>query len=81
MDPFCPARLVNLDRRTILCPRCEHIQQMREFATLGMNPRYASVLATIYRCKLCNHLFAPLPVTSPQPAGMSGCANGSGVSR
>jgi len=81
MDQFRPTRLVNLDRRTILCPRCERIQQMRNFATLGMNPLYATMLVTIYRCKLCNHLFAPRPVMPPQPSEASGCANGRGVSR
>jgi hypothetical protein len=80
MDKFQPTHLVNLENRTILCPRCERVQQMRDFATLGMNPLYATILATIYRCKLCNHLFAPRPVTSQQPAGMSACANGSRAS-
>jgi hypothetical protein len=32
---------------------------MRDFATLGMSPRYAQLLDPIYRCKQCNHLFAP----------------------
>ena len=76
MEQFRPARLVNLDRRTILCPRCERTQQMRDFATLGMNPRYACALTTVYRCKLCNHLFAPRPVPFPQPPEASGSSNG-----
>jgi len=52
--------------RTIICPRCEESQPMRDFATLGMSPRYALALAPIYRCKQCNHLFAPR--VQPQPA-------------
>ena len=51
--------LVDDETRTIICPRCEEQQPMRDFATLGMSPRYASALSPIYRCKQCNHLFAP----------------------
>jgi hypothetical protein len=32
---------------------------MGDFGVLGMNPLYTTVLVTIFRCKLCNHLFAP----------------------
>jgi len=39
---------------------------MRDYATLGMSPRYAPALSPIYRCKQCNHLFAPR--VQPQPA-------------
>lgn len=53
------ANLVDDAARTILCPRCEEQQPMRDFATLGMSPRYAAALSPIYRCKQCNHLFAP----------------------
>ena len=51
--------LVDDDARTITCPRCEQAQPMRDFANLGMSPRYAWLLSPIYRCKQCNHLFAP----------------------
>ncbi|HVA26144.1 MAG TPA: hypothetical protein VMW62_17355 [Chloroflexota bacterium] len=51
--------LVDDEARTITCPRCEQAQPMRDFATLGMTPRYAWLLSPIYRCKQCNHLFAP----------------------
>jgi len=51
--------LVNTERRTIMCPRCEEEQPMRDFATLGMSPLYAEMLSPIFRCKQCNHLFAP----------------------
>jgi len=53
------AQLVDEQARTILCPRCEEAQPMRDFATLGMSPIYAWALSPIYRCKQCNHLFAP----------------------
>ncbi len=72
-----PPRLIDTDRRTILCPRCEQEQPMRDFATLGMSPLYAELLIPIFRCKLCNHLFAP----RPQPGAtlsLSGSANGIG---
>lgn len=52
-------RLINTEARTILCPRCEQEQPMRDFAPLGMSPLYAEMLTPIYRCKQCNHLFAP----------------------
>jgi hypothetical protein len=42
-----------------MCPRCEEEQPMRDFATLGMSPLYAEMLTPIFRCKQCNHLFAP----------------------
>ena len=51
--------LIDEEGRTITCPRCEQPQPMRDFATLGMCPRYAQLLDPIYRCKQCNHLFAP----------------------
>jgi hypothetical protein len=51
--------LVNLEQRTIMCPRCEKEQAMGDFGVLGMNPLYIEALVTIFRCKLCNHLFAP----------------------
>lgn len=51
--------LIDTDARMILCPRCEEIQPMRDFATLGMSPLYTDQLNPIYRCKRCNHLFAP----------------------
>jgi hypothetical protein len=51
--------LLNTERRTILCPRCEQEQPIRDFATLGMSPLYAELLTPIFRCKQCNHLFAP----------------------
>ncbi len=34
---------------------------MRNFAMLGMSPFYAPMLAAIYRCGACSHLFAPRP--------------------
>jgi hypothetical protein len=64
--------LINTERRTILCPRCEEEQPMRDFATLGMSPLYADMLTPIFRCKLCNHLFAPRQqaamMAAPAPA-------------
>jgi rubredoxin len=59
--------LIDDENRTITCPRCEQQQPMRDFATLGMSPRYAPLLDPIYRCKQCNHLFAPRH--QPQVAG------------
>lgn len=54
------SRMVLLDEaeRTLLCPRCEENQPLREYVTLGMSPRYAQQLAPIYRCRKCQHLFA-----------------------
>lgn len=52
-------KLIDAQARTILCPRCEEEQPMRDFTTLGMSPFYADLLSPIYRCKRCNHLFAP----------------------
>ena len=73
-----PRNLINTDARTILCPRCEEEQPMRDFATLGMSPLYSEMLIPIFRCKLCNHLFAPLPPKlSAVPAGLNG-SNGAG---
>ena len=73
-----PRHLINTDARTILCPRCEEDQPMRDFATLGMSPLYSEMLIPIFRCKLCNHLFAPRPQTLAVLAvgvnGMSGAA-------
>ena len=60
--------LINTERRTILCPRCEEEQPMRDFATLGMSPLYADMLTPIFRCKLCNHLFAPRQQAAAMPA-------------
>jgi hypothetical protein len=78
MEQTKPIQLIDAERRTILCPRCEEEQPMRDFATLGMNPLYAKLLTTVFRCKLCNHLFAPLPVTlselSPHRSGDNGRA-------
>ena len=51
--------LVDDEARTIICPRCEEALPMRDFATLGMSPQYAPALSPIFRCKQCNHLFAP----------------------
>ena len=61
---YSPRHLINTENRTILCPRCEEEQPMRDFATLGMSPLYAEMLIPIFRCKLCNHLFAPRPQTA-----------------
>jgi hypothetical protein len=58
-------QLIDTERRTIMCPRCEEEQPMRDFATLGMSPLYAEVLTPIFRCKLCNHLFAPKATAMP----------------
>jgi ribosomal protein L40E len=54
------ARLMLLDdaARTLICPRCEERQPIREYVTLGMSPRYASQLHPIYRCRKCQHLFS-----------------------
>lgn len=46
---------------------------MRDFATLGMSPLYAELLIPIFRCKLCNHLFAPRP---PSTSVLSMSLNG-----
>lgn len=62
-------RLVDTEARTILCPRCEEEQPMRDYATLGMSPLYADLLDPIYRCKRCNHLFAPRPTGLPAAVG------------
>ena len=61
--------LMDEDQRTMVCPRCEEKQPLRDFATLGMSPRYAWALAPIYRCKQCNHLFAPRVL--PQAAAVA----------
>ena len=66
-------QLIDTDRRTILCPRCEEEQPMRDFATLGMSPLYSELLTPIFRCKRCSHLFAPRPPAAPLlPAGLHG---------
>lgn len=71
-----PRHLINIDARTILCPRCEEEQPMRDFATLGMSPLYAEMLTPIFRCKQCNHLFAPrVQATAPIAAGVAGSNN------
>ncbi len=69
MEPQ-PRRLVNPDSHTIFCPRCEREQPMKNFGMLGMSPVYASLLAPIYRCGQCSHLFAPRcdQVSQPRPA-------------
>lgn len=71
--------LIDTAKRTILCPRCEEQQPMRDFATLGMSPLYTALLTPIFRCKLCNHLFAPR-ATEPAPVPhLNGTkANGAG---
>ena len=53
--------LVNVESRTMTCPRCEREQPMRDFVMLGMSPFYASQLVPIYRCGGCSHLFALKP--------------------
>ena len=53
--------IVNLETRTMTCPRCEREQPMRDFVMLGMSPFYAPLLTPIYRCGSCSHLFAPRP--------------------
>jgi hypothetical protein len=53
--------LVNIDTRTMTCPRCEREQPMRDFVMLGMSPFWVSQLVPIYRCGGCSHLFAPRP--------------------
>jgi len=53
--------LVNVQSRTMTCPRCEREQPMRDFVMLGMSPFYASQLVPIYRCGTCSHLFALRP--------------------
>jgi hypothetical protein len=68
--------LIDTNRRTIRCPRCEEDQPMRDFATLGMSPLYAELLSPIFRCKLCNHLFAPRTPPPPVTAGPIGDGNG-----
>jgi rubredoxin len=72
--------LINTEKRTILCPRCEEEQPMRDFATLGMSPLYAENLTPIYRCKLCNHLFAPRPVSETAVAAGVTKSSGNGAS-
>ena len=56
-----PTRLMNSETHTMLCPRCEREQPMRNFGMLGMSPFYARLLTPIYRCGECSHLFAPHP--------------------
>ena len=73
-----PRFLINTEQRTILCPRCEEEQPMRDFATLGMSPLYTAMLTPIFRCKLCNHLFAPKSQTAPLLASVNG-TNGRSV--
>jgi C4-type Zn-finger protein len=51
--------IVNLEARTMTCPRCEREQPMRDFTMLGMSPFYAALLTPIFRCGACSHLFAP----------------------
>ena len=53
--------LVNVQTRTMTCPRCEREQPMRDFVMVGMSPFYASQLVPIYRCGGCSHLFALRP--------------------
>ena len=72
-----PRQLIDTERRTILCPRCEEEQPMRDFATLGMSPLYAEMLTPIFRCKQCNHLFAPRQ-QAVQVVGSAISSNGNG---
>ena len=58
--------LVNMQSRTMTCPRCEREQPMRNYGMLGMSPFYAQLLAPIYRCGECSHLFAPRPLAFPE---------------
>ncbi len=75
-----PRELIDTERRTILCPRCEEEQPMRDFATLGMSPLYAEMLTPIFRCKQCNHLFAPRQQAVPVMSnGVSGNGNVTGT--
>lgn len=62
--------LIDEREKRIICPRCEEAQPMRDFSTLGMSPRYAWLLAPIYRCKQCNHLFAPRHLAQPVMEGL-----------
>ena len=71
--------LINTEQRTILCPRCEQDQPMRDFATLGMSPLYADLLVPIFRCKQCNHLFAPRPQGATLLAVAVNGSNGNGA--
>jgi hypothetical protein len=71
-----PRQLIDTQRRMILCPRCELEQPMRDYAILGMSPLYAELLAQVYRCKLCDHLFAPRGTA----AANQGELNRSGIS-
>jgi hypothetical protein len=71
-------QLISTERRTILCPRCEEEQPMRDFATLGMSPLYAQLLTPIFRCKLCNHLFAPRAWTSADLSASLSHSHGNG---
>jgi hypothetical protein len=71
--------LINTEQRTILCPRCEEEQPMRDFATLGMSPLYAEMLTPIFRCKLCNHLFAPRSETLSGATSRPGLTTANGV--
>ena len=53
--------LINVNSRTLTCPRCEREQPMRDYVILGMSPFYASQLVPIYRCGGCSHRFALRP--------------------
>jgi late competence protein required for DNA uptake (superfamily II DNA/RNA helicase) len=59
--PVAAPVLVNISARTMLCPRCEREQPLRDFVMLGMSPLYASQLVPVYRCGACSHLFALRP--------------------
>ena len=61
--------LVNMQSRTMTCPRCEREQPMRDFVMLGMRPFYASQLVPTYRCGGCSHLFALRPGCGAMPEG------------
>ena len=53
---------------------------MRDFATLGMSPLYVEMLTPIFRCKQCNHLFAPRQQAMPV-VGSALNANGNGTGK
>lgn len=59
LAPYPGQPLVDERSGTITCPRCEERRPIKDYAVLGMNPRYAYALSPIFRCRQCCHLFAP----------------------
>jgi hypothetical protein len=60
MTPATPV-LVTVETRTMICPRCEREQPMRDVVRPGTSPLYAPPLVPTYRCDGGGHHIALRP--------------------